>query len=115
MLPAADGRLYGLTAFGGANGRGTLFGLDDDGDNFGVLHDFAATDGGQARSRLTQGAGTLLYGTTWVGGTSDVGTVFRFDTSGPTLTTLHSFQTSDGAGPSAAVLVGADGTSLRDD
>ena len=109
VLLAADGRLYGMTAFDGGGGRGTLFGLDDDGGNFGVLHDFDASDGGQARSRLTQGAGTLLYGTTWVGGTNDAGTVFRFDTSGPTLTTLHSFQIAEGAGPSAALLVGADG------
>jgi uncharacterized repeat protein (TIGR03803 family) len=49
-----------------------------------------------------------LYGTTWAGGANGVGTVFMMTLDG-TLTTLHSFDGTDGAYPSAGLVQATDG------
>ena len=55
-----------------------------------------------------QGTDGNLYGTTYVGGANDQGTIFKLSTSG-TLTTLHSFDGTDGAEPLAGVVQGGNG------
>jgi uncharacterized repeat protein (TIGR03803 family) len=58
---------------------------------------------------LVQGVDGNLYGTTSVGGASGpYGTIFKLTPSG-TLTTVYSFGGSDGAFPSAALLLATDG------
>ena len=49
-----------------------------------------------------------FYGTTYWGGSSGVGTIFRIDTAG-NLTTLHSFAYADGANPAAGLVRVTDG------
>src|SRR5260370_36133623 len=49
-----------------------------------------------------------LYGTTESGGAHGAGTVFKITQRG-TLTTLHSFNISDGSNPYAALVQGTDG------
>ncbi len=63
-------------------------------------------DGNSPNGWMVQGYDGNLYGTTAVGG-SGFGTVFKITTSGA-LTTLHSFNDTDGYEPSALTL-GADG------
>jgi uncharacterized repeat protein (TIGR03803 family) len=109
ILQAADGNLYGTTVYGGANGVGNIYRIDTGGSNFATIHDFATTDGANPYAGLIQAPDGFLYGGTWVGGDASVGTLFRIDTAGSVLTTLHSFSTSDGVGPSAALLLAADG------
>jgi uncharacterized repeat protein (TIGR03803 family) len=69
--------LYGTAEFGGTSGYGTLFCIKTDGSGFSILHSFAGgpEDGGDLRARLTL-ANNTLYGTTYSGGSSWVGTVF---------------------------------------
>jgi uncharacterized repeat protein (TIGR03803 family) len=59
---------------------------------------------------LVQGTSGALYGTTYNGGASSLGTVFSITTSG-TQTLLHSFKggTSDGANPTGGLTLGSDG------
>jgi uncharacterized repeat protein (TIGR03803 family) len=109
ILQADDGNLYGTTVYGGANGVGTVYRMDTSGSNFATLHDFATTDGANPYAGLIQAPDGFLYGGTWVGGDASVGTLFRIDTAGSVLTTLHSFSTSDGVGPEAALLLATDG------
>ncbi|MGH9317858.1 MAG: choice-of-anchor tandem repeat GloVer-containing protein, partial [Thermoanaerobaculia bacterium] len=52
---------------------------------------------------LIQGTDGNLYGTTESGGAGAGGTIFKIDTNGSTLTTLHSFAYSDGASPHALI------------
>jgi uncharacterized repeat protein (TIGR03803 family) len=56
------------------------------------------------RSDLIMDNHGVLYGTTWAGGSSNQGTVFRLDMAG-NLTVLHSFAGSDGAFPFGGVVV----------
>jgi uncharacterized repeat protein (TIGR03803 family) len=55
-----------------------------------------------------QAADGSLYGTTAGGGANGFGTVFRVTAPG-SLTTLHSFNDTDGAGPLSGVIQGIDG------
>jgi uncharacterized repeat protein (TIGR03803 family) len=59
-------------------------------------------DGNGPNGWLVQGLDGNLYGTTLVGGANGYGTVFRITPAG-TLTTLHTFNDTDGNGPSALI------------
>ncbi len=70
-----------------------------------VVHGFRST--GKPMSGLVQ-VGNDLYGTTFYGGTSGVGTVFKIDPDG-NVTTVHSFGYADGAFPTAGLVYATDG------
>ena len=98
LIQAANGRFYGTTAYGGANGVGTVFEMTA-GGSLTTLHSFAGADGAYPVAGLVQGIYGGLYGTTGYGGSSSncqegCGTVFKM-TLGGALTTLHSFDGSD--------------------
>lgn len=75
------------------------------------LHSFlgSPTDGADVRAKLVQGSDGNFYGTTYTGGTTNLGTVFRISPSG-TYTSLYSFGSSltDGYNP-AGLVQGRDG------
>ncbi len=102
-LIKVDGKLYGTTEVGGANGDGTVFSITPSGQET-VLHSFGASgDGVYPIAALLNVNGTL-YGTTYVGGTQSVGTVFSIAGSGQE-TVLHSFGASgDGGWPGASLI-----------
>ncbi len=112
LVQASDGNFYGTTAFGGANGSGTVFRITPDG-TLTTLHSFNGFDGFLPYSSLVLGTDGNLYGTTVYGGaTADDGTVFKITLAG-TLTSLYSFcsqpNCADGAEPFAGLVQGSDG------
>ena len=124
LIVGSDGSLYGTTTAGGAGGCtdpiqnpgcGTIFKVDASGSTFTTLHSFMSSDGAFPYARVVQGADGSLYGTTFGGGAGGCplyggcGTVFRTDTDGATLTTLHSFNSADGEAPAAALVQAVDG------
>jgi uncharacterized repeat protein (TIGR03803 family) len=118
--PALDnsGNIYGVTAYGGPNGLGTVFKLGSNGLRnllyaFGSVTNASSTplDGSHPEGELFLGKDGNFYGTTSDGGTFDKGTVFRISTNG-LLTTLYSFGTLsyfDGSQPLGGLVQGADG------
>lgn len=116
MTLGADGNFYGTTLRG--DGAGTEYGITPKGQ-FTTLHSFLAPTAGRVlangalpASCLTVGKDGYLYGATWAGGDQSRnmtgnGTVFKISTAGE-LTTLHSFDGSDGSAPNTLTL-GADG------
>ncbi len=99
----AKGNLYGTTPLGGGSGFGTVFKVTLKGKEI-VLHNFAGTPGGANPSAtLIFDLQGNLYGTTFDGGPSDDGIVFKVDPAGKE-TTLHAFSGSDGAYPEAGLL-----------
>lgn len=88
--------LWGVTQFGGTSGgNGVLYKTDADGRNLQVMVNFSGTTGSyQGKSplgSLIKASNGKLYGLTRKGGTSDNGTIFSYDISSSTFTTVYSF------------------------
>ncbi len=88
---------------------GTVFKVTPSGTET-VLYSFAGgSDGEHPYAGVIQGSDGNFYGTTYQGGTSGYGTVFKLTPSG-TETVLYTFAGgSDGATPEAGVIQGSDG------
>lgn len=101
LIQATNGDLYGTTVGGGVNDGGTVFKLTLSG-TLTTLYSFCSQgdclDGAVPYAGLVQTTNGDFYGTTAAGGATTNGTVFKITPSG-TLTTLHSFDRTDGAQP----------------
>jgi uncharacterized repeat protein (TIGR03803 family) len=129
VLLDGSGNIYGTTGFGGQqarttpfgtlyDGSGTIYRLKTDGTGFQLLRAFAVdqnavipTDPSGPSSLIGDGLGSL-YGTTFIGGTSGVGTVFKVRTDGSGFEILHSFSggASDGRNPIGSLFLDRLGT-----
>jgi uncharacterized repeat protein (TIGR03803 family) len=111
LIQGSDGNLYGTTYQGGSHNFGTIYKLTLSGVET-VLYAFAGGggDGANPEAGVTQGSDGNLYGVTYAGGSSGLGTVFELTLSG-TETILHSFAggSTDGSNPQANLLQGSDG------
>lgn len=78
LIRDAAGNFYGTTGNGGSSGFGTVFKLTKAGTET-VLHSFAggAADGQSPNGLVSDATVSKLYGTTYSGGASGVGTVFQ--------------------------------------
>ena len=108
-LTMSGTKLYGITQEGGVadfGPAGVAYSLDITNNAFSLLHSFAggASDGATPTGRLTL-AGSMLFGTTYQGGSSGLGTIYSLNTTNNGLTILHSFAggSSDGYHPSAGL------------
>jgi uncharacterized repeat protein (TIGR03803 family) len=110
---ANNGFVYGVTYFVNATTRGTVYRIDQNGNNYSVIHTFTGTpDGQQPRGRLCQGTDGMLYGTTVFGGTaSQLGTIYRIGLDGAGYSVIHALQNSasEGQQPNGGVCQSADG------
>jgi len=92
LVQDPSGNLFGTTGQGGANGQGTVFEITQSGQEI-VLHSFGSVGSGDGRwpfAGLVRDPMGNLYGTTFLGGANDRGTVFKVDSTGNE-TVLHSF------------------------
>ena len=83
--------LYGMTVNGGANNFGTIFKIMPDGTGYVKLLDFAGTTNGSNPWGSLITDGTFLYGTTFGGGSSSMGTVFKIKPDGTGFSKLIDF------------------------
>ena len=106
LIQGTDGSFYGTTSSAGTNGAGgTVFKIDTQG-RLTTLYSFCVqtncTDGSLPSGGLTQAPNGVFYGTTYIGGAHNYGTIFALTPKGK-LTTLHSFcgqsGCPDGANP----------------
>jgi uncharacterized repeat protein (TIGR03803 family) len=119
LVQGTDGNFYGTTVDGGPyDASGTVFQVTPEGV-LTTLYSFCrnpnCTDGEDPEAGLIQASDGNFYGTTYGGGTvvnkhcvQGCGTVFQITPAG-VLTTLHSFGSSDGGGPIAALVQATDG------
>jgi uncharacterized repeat protein (TIGR03803 family) len=110
LVRDSAGNLYGTTLGFGAHLVGVVFKLDSSGTES-VLHNFAnfPSDGALPEATLVRDEEGDLYGTTYEGGASGLGTVFKLDTTGKE-TVLHSFTGADGQQLYADLTLGANDT-----
>ncbi len=104
-----EGNLYGTTGSGGVSDFGVVYTLDATGHET-VLHSFTGdTDGGSPIAGVIRDSEGNLYGTTYAGGLSGAGVVYKLDTGGDE-TILYSFAGgADGRNPNAGVIRDAAG------
>jgi uncharacterized repeat protein (TIGR03803 family) len=103
LVQAYDGDFYGLTAVGGAYGRGSIFRITPAGV-LTTLYSFCSAasqtcaDGSIPVAIMQAGDGNL-YGTTALGGANSSGTLFRFvlSSNGGAFTTLYTSCSAGGA------------------
>jgi uncharacterized repeat protein (TIGR03803 family) len=111
LIQGFNGDLYGTTIYGGSSNWGTVFTMS----TAGVLThatSFASPNGAYPFAGVVQAVNGSLYGTTDNGGTSTAcdggcGTVFTI--AGGVLTTLYSFNRTDGSTPQGGLVRGWDG------
>ena len=109
LLRAANGLFYGTTSAGGTNSAGTVFQITK-GGAFNVIYSFTGgSDGAFPVAGLAQGSDGNLYGTTYGGGSSGAGGIFKITLQG-VLTPLYDFTGgSDGGSSFATPAIGNDG------
>jgi len=92
LIVSSTGIMYGTTESGGTTGNGNVFSFNPAGNVYTDLHDFSLGGGINPISSLTLSAsGTVLYGTTTLGGPDNGGTVYAVNTDGTGFTTLVNF------------------------
>ena len=110
LVLGADGNYYGTAPNGGANSNGTVFKVSADGSFFTNIYNFSGgTNGANPSGALISGVDGNLYGTTYNGGVSNWGTVFKISTNGA-CTMLGMLGGTNGAHPDTALIQGPDGS-----
>lgn len=91
LVAGRDGAIYGTTIRGGAGDQGTIYRLETNTGARSVLFEFItnAANGVQPGGPLIHGSDGLLYGWTFLGGTSNQGVIFRLDRNGSNYTVLR--------------------------
>jgi uncharacterized repeat protein (TIGR03803 family) len=113
LIADPAGNLYGTTSAGGSgggsNGDGMVFKFAPATTALTMLAPFNGADGSYPYAGLIADADGNLYGTTLRGGANDDGAVFKFNPMTGVLTTLVSFNGSNGGSPYAGLIADADG------
>src|ERR1035438_5034302 len=115
LIQCSDGNFYGTTAAGGSYGEGyighgTIFRISSTSMLTNLYSFSGGSDGNYPAAALLQGRDSNLYGTTGIGGTNNVGTVFQISTNG-TFVSLHSFSAGiDGDDPDGSLIQCSDGS-----
>lgn len=109
LVKAFNGKLYGMTTYGGSWGVGIIFSFDPVLSVFKKLKDFDIINGANPLGSLMQASNGKLYGTTVGGGSIDNGTVFSFDPSTLDLVKIKDLDYASGKHPTGSLIQAKDG------
>src|SRR5665213_989431 len=104
VIMDSTGNLYGTGNLGGAHGVGTVFEVAKGGGVATVLANFNATDGQEPTGKLAMDAAGNLYGTTQNGGPDGFGVVYELAKGSRVITTLATFNGSNGENPGGLII-----------
>jgi uncharacterized repeat protein (TIGR03803 family) len=110
LIMDSGGNLYGTASAGGASNDGTVFELAHGSGTITTLASFNGTNGATPDGALIMDSSGNLYGTAEFGGASSAGTVFELAQGSGTITTLASFNKTDGASPVGALIMDGSGS-----
>ncbi len=113
LMIGSDGTIYGTTYSGGLSNAGQLFSISSSGAGFASLHSFDGTNGANPYSGAIFGLDGNFYGTTYAGGASNLGTVYRLRNNGQgSFTNLVTFVGANGAQPYAGLIQSTNDTNF---
>lgn len=112
LTAGANGKLYGITEYGGDFDEGVIFEYDPASSVYTKKFDFDNTGkltGNYPVAELTQATDGFLYGLAYTGGIAGTGVLFRFDPVTSSYTKEFDFHTSaNGVAPVAAFVAASD-------
>lgn len=109
LLVDKTGNLYGTTVEGGAYGLGTVFEVAASNHALTALTSFDGTHGSAPNSGVIADLNGNLYGTTPTGGANGYGTIYEVAAGTHALTTMVSFNNTNGANPYGGLIADAGG------
>jgi uncharacterized repeat protein (TIGR03803 family) len=109
LILDAAGNLYGTTIAGGPAGDGSVFEINPGTNTLSTLATFNGSNGNLPADGLSVDAAGNLYGTTVHGGSYDHGTVFEVPLGSGSISTLATFNVSNGSDPYDGVIADAAG------
>ncbi|MDE3182527.1 MAG: T9SS type A sorting domain-containing protein [Bacteroidota bacterium] len=109
LLEASNGKLYGMTVFGGSSDYGVIFSFDPSTTTYTKFMDFNGTNGSNPYGSLVQKNDGKIYGLTAYGGINDAGVIFSFDPSAYTFAKLRDFDNATGSNPAGSLVSAKDG------
>lgn len=104
MLQLANGKMYGVTEYGGLNASGVLYEYNPATNTYIKLYDFAQATGRNPTGGLALAPNGKLYGMTQAGGSANFGVLFEFDLTTNTYTKKVDFIGANGSFPFACTL-----------
>lgn len=109
LVTDSAGNLYGTTNSGGSGGSGTVFEIAEGTHTFSTLASFDDTNGSGPYGSLIRDSAGNLIGTTTGDGFSTFGTVFQVAAGTHLLTTLATFNGTNGSDPWGGLYADAEG------
>ncbi len=109
LITDSQGNLYGTTFGGGAGGNGTVFEIANGSNSLSTIASFNGTNGASPSGGLILDSQGNLYGTTYGGGADGNGTVFEIANGSNSLSTIASFNGTNGKNPYAGLIMDSQG------
>ena len=103
------GNIFGAAGSGGTNGDGTVWELAAGGNTITVLATFSSSTGENPGAGLIEDSAGDLFGTTQFGGTGGNGTVYEVKAGSGVVTTLTSFNGTNGQDPLGGLVMDGNG------
>ena len=110
FIQASDGKLYGMTSYGGTNDMGVLFQYNTATSTIVKKIDFDGVNNGSCPwGDVMQATDGKLYGMTHDGGLNDAGVIFQYDISNGNLSKKSDFIDKNGKHPCCSLVQHSDG------
>lgn len=110
LLQASNGKLYGMTEYGGSFNNGVLFEYDLATGVLTKKYEFPATASGRVPTgALIQLSSGKMYGVTSYGGTENKGTLFEYDPATNIYTKKADFNGTNGYRPKGSLMQASNG------
>lgn len=108
LVRASNGKLYGMTTFGGSTGGGTIFEYDPSANTYTKKVDLDTAKGNTPTGSLIEASNGKLYGMASAGANND-GVIFEYDYSTNTFTKKHDFNGANGSYPVGSLVQASNG------
>lgn len=104
LIKGSDGKLYGTTDIGGADGNGIIFSINQDGTGYTKLHELNDTEGYNPHGRLLEAGDGKLYGVCQLGGSNNSGCIYSLNKNGTGFALVYVFSPITGHSPCGSLV-----------